>query len=102
MIAWCLLVLLAQAVQAAPAPAAAPATLKATIRMSIAKIDAPAPAVGDKTAAFGNFGPLIAQLLTPEGAVDIHYVIAGEESRAEVKGRLATLPPGSIVLQRVG
>ena len=95
-----LLTLLTQA-PAAPAPAA-PQTLKATIRMSIAKIDAPAPPIGDKAAAYGNFGPLIAQLLTPEGPVDIQYLIAGDQSRAEVKGRLATLPAGSIILQKVG
>jgi Domain of unknown function (DUF4412) len=85
--------------QATPAP---PATLKATIRMSIAKVDVPAPPIGDKATAYGNFGPLIAQLLTPEGPVDIQYLIAGDQTRAEVKGRLATLPAGSIVLQTVG
>jgi hypothetical protein len=94
-----LMLLLAMLAQA-PAPAAG--TLKATIRMSIVKTDAPAPPIGDKAAAYGNFGPLIAQLLTPEGPVDIQYTIAGEDSRAEVKGRLATLPRGSIVLQKVG
>ena len=82
--------------------AAPPASLKATIRMSIAKIDAPAPPIGDKATAYGNFGPLIAQLLTPEGPVDIQYLIAGGETRAEVKGRLATLPAGSVVLQKTG
>lgn len=93
----------APAVAPSSAPAVAPAaTLKATIRMSIAKIDAPAPPIGDKATAYGNFGPLISQLLTPEGPVDIQYLIAGEQSRAEVKGRLATLPPGSIVLQTRG
>lgn len=102
MIAWCFVALLAQAAAPAAGAAAPVSTLKATIRMSIAKIDAPAPAVGDKATAYGNFGPLISQLLTPEGPIDIHYLIAGDESRAEVKGRLATLPPGSIVLQRVG
>lgn len=82
-----------------PAQAPAPATLKATIRMSIVKIGAP----GDMTASpYGNFGPLLSQLLTPEGPVDIQYVIAGEETRAEVQGRLATLPRGSIVLQGAG
>jgi hypothetical protein len=96
-----LLVLIAALLAQAPAPAT-PATLKATIRMSIAKIDAPAPAIGDKASAYGNFGPLIAQLLTPEGPVHIHYLIAGDESRAEVKGRLATLPAGSVVLQKRG
>jgi len=100
--------------QAAPAPAPAPPAtprladarsgqaLKATIRMSIVKIDAPAPPIGDKATAYGNFGPLIAQLLTPEGPVDIQYVIAGDQSRADVKGRLATLPAGSVVLQKIG
>jgi hypothetical protein len=87
--------------QAVPPPPPAPATLKATIRMSVAKIDAPAPAVGDKASAYGNFGPLVAQLLTPEGPVDIQYVIAGDQSRADVKGRLATLPSGSVVLQKL-
>jgi hypothetical protein len=93
--------MLAQALPAPPAPASA-GSLKATIRMSIAKIDAPAPPIGDKAAAYGNFGPLIAQLLTPEGPVDIQYLIAGGETRAEVKGRLATLPAGSVVLQKMG
>ena len=102
MVAWLLFALLAQ-VASPTAPSAAPAaTLKATIRMSIAKIDAPSPPIGDTATAYGNFGPLIAQLLTPDGPVDIHYLIAGEQSRAEVKGRLATLPPGSIVLQKAG
>lgn len=81
---------------------ATPATLKATIRMSIAKIGVPAPAIGEKAPAYGNFGPLIAQLLTPEGPVDIQYLVAGDQTRAEVKGKLATLPVGSVVLQRLG
>src|SRR5258708_29361379 len=97
------LVLIATLLAQAPAqPAPAPAALGATIRMSIARIDAPAPAIGDTASAYGNFGPLIAQLLTPEGPVDIHYLIAGDESRAEVKGRLATPPAGSIVLPTRG
>jgi Domain of unknown function (DUF4412) len=91
--------LLAQAPAPAPAP---PATLKATIRMSIVKVDAPGPSSTAKPSPYGNFGPLISQLLTPEGPVDIQYIIAGDESRAEVQGRLATLPRGSVVLQRIG
>ncbi|HTM25516.1 MAG TPA: hypothetical protein VL225_10010 [Vicinamibacterales bacterium] len=83
----------------APATVAPPATLKATIRMSVAKRDIPADAA---PSPYGNFGPLIAQILTPAGPVDIQYTIAGDASRAEVKGRLATLPEGSVVLQRVG
>ena len=82
---------------AAPAP-----TLKATIRMSIAKVDATPLREGQKPSPYGNFGPLLTQLLTPEGPVDIQYVIAGEHTRADVQGRLATLPKGSIVLQKMG
>jgi hypothetical protein len=44
----------------------------------------------------------LTQLLTPDGPVDIQYTIAGDRTRAEVLGRLATLPKGSIVLQRLG
>jgi hypothetical protein len=92
----------APAAVAAPVPPPAPATLKATIRMSIAKIDTPALRDGEKPSPYGNFGPLLTQLLTPEGAVDIHYTIVGDATRAEVQGRLATLPKGSIILQKIG
>jgi hypothetical protein len=81
---------------------APPATLKATIRMSIAKVDAPALRDGERRSPYGNFGPLLTQLLTPDGPVDIHYLIAGHETRADVQGRLATLPKGSIVIQKMG
>lgn len=79
-----------------------PATLKATIRMSIARIDAPPLREGQKPSPYGNFGPLLTQLLTPEGPVDIQYVIAGDQTRADVQGRLATLPKGSVVMQKMG
>ena len=85
-----------------PAAPAMPATLKATIRMSIVKVDAPPLREGQKPSPFGNFGPLLTQLLTPEGPVDIQYVIAGEQTRADVQGRLATLPKGSVVMQKMG
>jgi hypothetical protein len=81
---------------------AAPPALKATIRMSLAKIDAPPLREGEKPSPYGNFGPLLTQMLTPEGPVDIQYVIAGEQTRAEVQGRLATLPKGSVVIQKMG
>jgi hypothetical protein len=90
---------LAQQAPAQPAPVSAPATLKATIRMSVAKIVASAL---EKPSTVGNFGPLISQLLAPDGPVDIHYIIAGDQTRAEVQGRLATLPKGSVVLQKMG
>jgi hypothetical protein len=77
--------------------------LKTTIRMSVVQTDSAMPLTPDgKPSPYGNFGPLIKQLLTPDGPVTIDYVIAGDQSRAEVKGRLATLPQGSVVLQRVG
>jgi hypothetical protein len=75
--------------------------LKTTIRLSIVKLDGPGVSSTGQP-AFGNFGPLLMQLLTPEGAVDIVYTIAGDQTRADVQGRLATLPKGSIVLQRLG
>src|SRR5207237_3909704 len=81
---------------------APPATLKATIRLSIAKVDGPGASAPAQPGGMGNFGPLLTQLLTPEGAVDIQYTIAGDQTRAEVLGRLATLPKGSVVMQRVG
>jgi hypothetical protein len=70
--------------------------------MSIAKVDTLAVRDGEKPNPYGNFGPLLAQLLTPEGPVDIHYTIAGDRTRAAVDGRLATLPRGSVVLQTMG
>ena len=90
----------AQAAQ--PTVPAPPTTLKATIKMSVAKIDMPAVRDEVKPTPYGNFGPLLMQLLTPEGPVDIQYIIAGEQTRADVQGRLATLPRGSVVLQKMG
>ena len=77
-------------------------TLKATIRMSIARVDAPPLREGERPSPYGNFGPLLSQLLTPDGPVHIDYVIAGDQTRADVQGRLATLPKGSVVIQRMG
>jgi len=81
----------------------APPALKTTIRMSIVQTDSALPTLADgKASPYGNFGPLLKQLLTPDGPVMIDYVISGEQSRADVKGKLATLPEGSIVLQKMG
>jgi hypothetical protein len=95
--------------QAQPSPGPAlkttppSAALKTTIRMSVVMVDSSLPTLADgRRSPYGNFGPLIKQLLTPEGPVTIDYVIAGDQSRADVRGRLATLPPGSVVLQRMG
>jgi hypothetical protein len=93
---------LAQQPQGQAADARSGQALKATIRMTVAQTDTILTSPDGKPNPYGNFGPLIKQLLTPEGPVDIDYVIAGEQSRADVRGRLATLPPGSVVLQRIG
>ena len=76
--------------------------LKATIGISLAKLEAPAVRDGEKALQFGNFGPLLTQLLTPDGPVSIQYTIVGGDTRADIQGRLATLPQGTFVLQRVG
>jgi hypothetical protein len=71
--------------------------LKVTLRLSVAKVDA-APAASP----YAGFGALLAQLLTPAGPVTFHYTVSGDTMRADIDGRLATLAPDSIVLQRVG
>lgn len=82
----------------AQAPSPSPGSaLKASIRLTIAKTDAPFAA-----SPYSNFGPLLAQLLTPNGPVTIDYVIAPDESRAELGGRLATLNSGTVVLEHAG
>jgi hypothetical protein len=78
-----------------PAPAAA---LKATIRLNIVKVDAPADV---PPSPLGNLGPLIAQLLTPDGPVEIEYVVAGDSTRGDVRGRLGAFPAGTVILQHV-
>jgi hypothetical protein len=83
-----------------PATATAPAALKANVRISVARIDVRAASEAENP--YAQLGALLARMLAPEGPVDIEYVVAGDAMRADVRGRLATLPRGSIVLQRVG
>ena len=100
-LAFALLLALQSAQSAANPQAAAPShasALKATIRLNIAKIDAPVDA---PASPFGNLGPLIAQMLTPDGPVEIDYLVDGESTRGEVRGRLGAFPRGTVVLQRV-
>jgi hypothetical protein len=78
------------------------AGLKATLRLSVVKVDGPGASAPDRPTPYGNFGPLLLQLLTPAGPVEIDYTIAGDDTRADVRGQLATLPRGSVVLQRLG
>ena len=95
-----LLALCALTGQQAPAPAQGPGTaLKASIRLTIAKSDVP---LAGPPSPYDNFGPLVAQLVTPDGPVDIQYVIAPNQSRAELHGRLATLKGGTVVLEHAG
>jgi len=100
-----LLATLSMQAPAAPAPAAPAVTagLKATIRISLVKLEVPAVRDAEKPSPLGgNLGPLLMQVLTPEGPVDIRYTIVGGDTRADIGGRLATLPRGTFVLQRVG
>ena len=100
-----MILLLAALLTLGPGQAASPEpppALKATILMSIAKVDAPPLREGEKPSPYGNFGPLLSQMLTPDGPVDIQYLIAGDQTRADVQGRLATLPKGSVVIQKIG
>lgn len=80
-------------------PPAGGSALKASIRLTIARTDAP---FDGPAGPYSNFGPLIAQLVTPKGPVTIDYVIAPDESRAELGGRLATLNSGTVVLEHAG
>jgi len=83
-----------------PAPPAATApSLKATLRVSIAKVDTPAIATASPYAGLGG---LLVQMLTPEGPVTITYFISGDAMRAQIDGRMAALPRGTVVLQHVG
>ena len=76
-----------------------PPALQMTMRLSIAKVDAPAPATPNP---YTGFGALLAQMLTPDGPVAITYHVSAGGMRAEVGGRLATLPSGTVLLQRTG
>ncbi|HEY3886878.1 MAG TPA: hypothetical protein VGL62_16805 [Vicinamibacterales bacterium] len=82
-----------------PAAAPVPVSLEVHVRLSIQKVDA---ALDAAASPYSNFGPLLAQLLTPEGPVDIQYLIAPDESRAVLGRRFATLPGGTIVLEHAG
>jgi hypothetical protein len=95
-----LVLLMAQQAAQAPAPAAPPAphALSTTLRLTIAKVDVPADT---PPSPLGNLGPLIAQLLTPEGPVEIEYLVSGNSTRGEIRGRLAAFTRGTIVLQDV-
>jgi len=99
-----LAVLAALALQQGPAPPAAPAaadapSLKATLRLSVARVDAPAAGTASP---YAGLGALLMQMLTPEGPVTITYVVSGDAMRADIDGRVAALPRGTVVLQHVG
>ena len=78
-------------------PTAAPA-LKATIRLQVGKVAAPD---ANADAPLGNLGPIISTLLTPDGPVDIDYVVAGESMRGDVHGRLGMFTRDTVILQRL-
>lgn len=85
--------------QQGPAGPASGVALKASIRLTIAKSQASADG---PASPYDNFGPIVARLVTPDGPVDIQYLIAPDESRAELRGRLAALNSGTVVLERAG
>ena len=59
------------------------AGLKATIRISLVKLEAPAVRDAEKTPPFGNFGPLLTQLLTPELTESV-LVASGERAEQQL------------------
>jgi hypothetical protein len=93
-----LVFLIGQAVQPSTPPAAAPPALRTTLRLAISKVDVPADT---PASPLGNLGALLAQLLTPDGPVEIEYIVAGESTRGEIRGRLARFSRGTIILQNV-
>lgn len=72
--------------------------LDATIRVGFTKTDTAAGEAGP----YAAFGPLIAQMLTPEGPAEIHYIVSADAMRAELVGRMGPLPRGTVVLFRLG
>jgi hypothetical protein len=98
MIPLILSLLLGAQLQAQTTTTSSPA-LKATIRLQIAKVAAPD---ASPDTALGNLGPIVATLLTPDGPVDIDYVVAGESMRGDVQGRLGMFTRGTVILQRGG
>jgi hypothetical protein len=92
------LLLLQQPPERAGAPDQPPAALKTTVRLAVTKVDL---APGATASPLGNLGPLIAQLLTPDGPVEIEYVVAGDATRGEIHGRLGAFSRGTIVLQNI-
>lgn len=85
--------LLSVLLQASPSNA-----LDATIRVGFTKIDTPAGEAGP----YAAFGPLIAQMLTPEGPADIHYIVSAGAMRAELVGRMGPMPRGTVVILKLG
>ena len=81
-------------------PLAAPIGLKASMRLEIARV-APAPGA-DKSSPYAGLGPVMMQMLTPDGPVTMEWAGGVEGVRATLKSRLSVLPAGSVVLQRTG
>jgi hypothetical protein len=90
--------LLSFVMQATQAPSQTTA-LDATIRVGFTKTDTPA---AGEAGPYAAFGPLVAQMLTPEGPADIHYVVSADAMRAELVGRMGPLPRGTVVLLNAG
>jgi uncharacterized protein DUF4412 len=85
---------------ATQAAVGASAGLKASMRLEIARVT-PAPGA-DKSSPYAGLGPLMMQMLTPDGPVTMEWAGGAEGVRAALKSRLSILPAGSIVVQRTG
>ncbi len=95
-----MLLLLFSLIAAQSTPAAPPVGLKASMRLEIARVT-PAPGAV-KDSPYAGLGPLMMQMLTPEGPVTMDWAGGAEGVRATLKSRLSVLPAGSIVVQRTG
>jgi hypothetical protein len=84
----------------AQAPAPSIQGLKATMRLEIARVAPPPNA--DKNNPYAALGPILMQMLTPDGPVTMDWAGGVEGVRATLKSRLSVLPAGSVVVQRTG
>lgn len=81
--------------------AAPPASgLTATIRVEVARVAAEGNGASEAPGSLAGLGPVLAQMLTPDGPVDMTWYADGNGVRATIAQRLSLLPAGAIVIQR--
>ncbi|HEX5475966.1 MAG TPA: hypothetical protein VFX12_15005 [Vicinamibacterales bacterium] len=81
------------------ASVAPPAALEASMRIEIARVATPG---GSEAGPYAALGPIVAQMLTPDGAVDMDWYGSAGGVRATLHERLSMLPAGAVVVQRAG